>query len=343
MGTSTADGYAVALHDAFDEAADAAGHGQVDVDLAGRHLRLRFVGAELEQRLAPAFAHLGPPPAGSTPSLNIDALDRGAAPTPVPPPPWDLDRYGTRERIVGLDDDDLLARFDSGHGLLSTYRPGSGRATFVTGSADDVPRWVVRMPFRHLLGWWADEVGCTLVHAAAVGGNGACVLLPGASGSGKSTTALAAAEAGLDFLGDDLCLLDPTSPGGPTAHALFGWAKAEADAVERIPALGARIVATEEHQSLLRPPNLVRSARVVGIGLPHVAGGTTSSTRPATPAEALFALAPSTLVEGNGAGKGSFAILARLSRTLPAAHLDLGTDMGGVATAVADLAERWST
>src|SRR5690606_16873641 len=128
-----------------------------------------------------------------------------------------------------------------------------------------------------------------------------------------------------------------------TAHAAYGWAKAEADAVARLPSLAGRIVATEEHQSLLRPPNLATSARVVGIGLPRVAGGATTATRPATAAEALRALAPSTLVEPNGAGAGSFAILARLARSLPAAHLDLGTDMADVAAAVGDLVDRWTS
>ncbi len=45
------------------------------------------------------------------------------------------------------------------------------------------------------------------IHAAAVGRNGRCVLLPGASGSGKSTAAAALVAAGLDLLGDDTIVL----------------------------------------------------------------------------------------------------------------------------------------
>ncbi len=45
------------------------------------------------------------------------------------------------------------------------------------------------------------------IHAAAVGRNGRCVLLPGTSGSGKSTAAAALVAAGLHLLGDDTVVL----------------------------------------------------------------------------------------------------------------------------------------
>jgi hypothetical protein len=257
----------------------------------------------------------------------------------LPPPPWDLSSYGTRQRIVGLDETELRASYDAGHGLLSLQRPGSTRAAFVARDALDVPRWVARMPFRHLLGWWAGDVGLTFVHAAAVGRDGACVLLPGTSGSGKSTTALAADEAGLAFLADDLCLVDPAAG---TAHAPYRWAKAEANALARLPALAARVTETEAGQSMLRPANLVRAATIVGLALPTVTGEPETSVRPATPAEAMFALAPSTLLEGNGAGHGSLSMLASLARSAPAAHLDLGTDMAGVVAALHELLDRWA-
>jgi hypothetical protein len=45
------------------------------------------------------------------------------------------------------------------------------------------------------------------IHAAAVGRNGRCILLPGASSSGKSTAAAALVSAGLQLLGDDTVVL----------------------------------------------------------------------------------------------------------------------------------------
>jgi hypothetical protein len=331
--------YSDAVHDAFTAAAELVAVQQHDLELAGHAIRLRFAGPRLGQRLAPAFGHLAPTPAGTEPALVIEAWDRTAVPIAPPPPPWDLASYGTRDRIVGLDEAELRATYDAGHGLLSLHRPGSSRAAFVARDALAVPRWVTRMPFRHLLGWWAGDVGLTFVHAAAVGRDGACVLLPGTSGSGKSTTALAADEAGLAFLADDLCLLDP---GSRTAYAPYRWAKAEADALARLPALAARVTQTEAGQSMLQPANLVRAATVVGLALPTVTGEPATSVRRATPAEAMFALAPSTLVEGNGAGRASLSMLAALARTVPAAHLHVGTDMPGVVAALDGLLDRWA-
>jgi hypothetical protein len=332
--------YADAVHDAFDAASTKVPIRTHEVDLAGRAIRLRFAGDRLDARLAPAFGHLAAPAAGTEPALVIEAWDRSAHAVAPPAPPWDVTSYGTRERIVGIDPRELRASYDSGHGLLSLHRPGSSRAAFIARDAADVPRWVARMPFRYLLGWWAGDVGLTFVHAAAVGRDDVCVLLPGSSGSGKSTTALAADDAGLTFLADDLCLLDPAAR---TAHAPYRWAKAEADALALVPGLRSRITETEEGQSMLRPANLVRSARVVGLALPHVTGRTETSVRPARPAEAVFALGPSTLVEGNGAGHGSLAMLAALAKRVPAAHLDVGTDMGGVVAALDGLLERWAS
>lgn len=339
MAVATAS-YADAVHDAFDAASARVPIVSHDVDLAGHAIRLRFAGDQLDQRLAPAFGHLARPPAGTEPALTIDAWDRAAHPIGPPAPPWDVTSYGTRERILGIDADELRASYDAGHGLLSLHRPGSSRAAFIARDAQDVPRWVARMPFRYVLGWWAGDTGLTFVHAAAVGRDDACLLLPGSSGSGKSTTALAADDAGLTFLADDLCLLDAATR---TAYAPFRWAKAEADALELVPGLRSRITETEEGQSMLRPANLVRSARIVGLALPHVTGRTETSVRPAKPAEAVFALGPSTLVEGNGAGHGSLAMLASLAKHVPAAHVDVGTDMAGVVAALEGLLERWAS
>lgn len=316
--------YADALHADFDEAARTLGLRRAGFELAGHALHVEFAGDALADRLAPAFAHLAPADGATPPELTIQAWDRASAGRAAPAPPWDVTRYAPLQRVRGLDPHRLRASYDLGPGCLSLYRPRSGRAAFYAADAAAVPRWVARMPFRHLLGWWAEEVGLTFAHTAAVGRDGACLLLPGPSGSGKSTTALAAAEHGLDFLADDICLVDVDVL---RAHAPYGWAKAEADAVARIPSLAARIVDTEEGQSMLRPRHLVRSARIVGIALPRVTGRPRSAVRPATAGEAMFALGPSTLVEGNGAGQRSLARLAQLARAVPVVHLDLGVDM----------------
>ena len=52
-------------------------------------------------------------------------------------------------------------------------------------------------------------MGLVLLHAAAVGDADGVVLLVGNGGSGKSTTSVVCSQAGLGFLADDFCLLEP--------------------------------------------------------------------------------------------------------------------------------------
>jgi len=302
---------------------------QHDYQLAGRTFRLRFAGRALADRLAPAFGHLstGVAVADST-SLGIDAWDRLSTGVAAPRPPWTQADYLPRERINGFDD----LRYDIGNGLLSVGRPRGGILHAL--DADLIPPWVVRMPFRHLLGSWATGEGLALIHAAAVGVDGDCLLLPGTSGSGKSTTALTAAAHGLDFLADDLCLIDPT---GPTAHAPYALAKLEADAFDRLPTLRDAVLSTTAGQSLIAPPGLRKSARLVGIAVPRVTGMSASLWSQVTARDALRAMAPSTLIEGNGGSGATMRLMRELGETLPCFDLALGTDPIGVASALESL------
>ncbi|CAN5635280.1 hypothetical protein BH10ACT2_BH10ACT2_24790 [soil metagenome] len=318
--------FATEVAGAFTQAAQIAGLVQYDHQLAGRPLHLRFAGSELADRLAPAFAHL--PRGGVGDGLFIDAWDRMSTGVPAPRPPWAISDFLPRERIRGFDN----VRYDIGNGLLSVDRREGGLLHALDAAL--VPRWVVRMPFRHLLGSWATREKLALVHAAAVGVDGVCLLLPGTSGSGKSTTALTAAAHGLDFLADDLCLLDPS---GPTAYAPYALAKLEEDAFERLPSLRDSVLSTEDGQSMIAPPGLRTSSRLVGIAIPHVAGTVRTSWSRSTARAALHAMAPSTLIEGNGGSAATMQLMRELGEVLPCFDLALGTDPVGVAETLREL------
>lgn len=89
---------------------------------------------------------------------------------------------------------------------------------------DAVPLWVRIHRFRRLLHGWARGFGADRVHAGVVGIDGVGVLAAGPGGSGKSTTVLAAMQAGLLSAGDDYVLVDtaPQAGSSPAAHALYG-------------------------------------------------------------------------------------------------------------------------
>jgi len=62
-------------------------------------------------------------------------------------------------------------------------------------------------PIRTIVSWFLDIFSTELVHASTIGINGTGVMISGASGSGKSTTALYAATHGHQILGDDAVLV----------------------------------------------------------------------------------------------------------------------------------------
>ena len=115
--------------------------------------------------------------------------------------------------------------------------------------------------------------------AARVGGRDQrrAVVFAGTSGAGKSTTALACLAAGMEFIGDDACLVAPGT--GSTVHSVYGLAKLEPDAARRLPR--ARPFSTDgarDGQTLVDPGERMRlQAPLRAIFLPSVTGN--SATR----------------------------------------------------------------
>lgn len=92
--------------------------------------------------------------------------------------------------------------------------------------------------------------GWLMCHGSVVVPSGAtrAILLTGASGQGKSTTAAALVAAGGTLLADDLCRVENRLEGGPAAHPSAGYLKLWRDGVE---ALGwsARIAARDHYRA----------------------------------------------------------------------------------------------
>ena len=74
--------------------------------------------------------------------------------------------------------------------------------------------------------------------------------------------------------------------------------------------------------------------------VPHVTGTADTSLRPASPVEALRALAPSTLFQLAGSGASAFANMAAIVRRTRSYHLDVGTDLAQIPRAIQALLER---
>jgi hypothetical protein len=184
--------------------------------------------------------------------------------------------------------------------------------------------------------WWAAANGLRILHAGCVGTADGAALVVGRGGSGKSSTAVLAALAGLHFVSDDYCLFEGAPE--PVAHTLFGTAKLHVDHLDRFPRLsidavlrptepGEKAILLMEQAAPGRvaarlPIRSVLAARVTGVSRPELV--------PISAAEALRFLAPSTLMQLYRDDSSACGDLAALARRLPCWRLELGGGLDAV-------------
>src|SRR5690606_7936890 len=151
--------------------------------------------------------------------------------------------------------------------------------------------------------WWSGPQRLHVLHSGCVGTDDGAVLLAGRGGSGKSTTALLCLEAGLRYVSDDYCLLEPGSP--PVAHCLYNSGKLHRDHIGRFPALRARAVDPNPdkfekpvifvHQHY--PDQVAGRLPLRAVVLPQVTAQEETRWERISPGEALRGLAPSTIFQ----------------------------------------------
>ncbi|MDX1948590.1 MAG: hypothetical protein SFU86_24600 [Pirellulaceae bacterium] len=327
--------YFAYLRGNFAAVADRLGGTARDFSIAGRPVRVHLAGSEL-LHLARPLSHLASirddSPSGELP-LEIFAWESTASGLLPEPPSWDLRNLLPRGEIAGLSSAEFAVNFTSDHCLLAMFQRSTRRAIYWLPRAADLPYWETAAPFRTIFHWWGTTFGGQLVHAAAVGKCGRGVLLVGRGGSGKSTTALLAVEAGLDYVGDDYVLL--TSDPQPTAHSLYHSAKMHTAFLRAtVPHWQSRVAAEigPERKSLFflhesRPDQVIRQLSLQAILHPRVTTHSAASLQPARASAALLAAAPSTMYQLPDARQATLSFLADLTRRLPAHSLLLGKDL----------------
>ena len=224
--------YFARLADSFGEAGRSAGFVDREVTVAGRTLRLRFAGPALLAIMLPALAHLVTE--AETAEVTIGLWDAQSTGVSLPSYPWTSADWRPRGSIRGFDDERIRLHFDPGGGTLTMYDPDrSGTAIFAVASAEAIPWYERAAPLRPALHWLLSGGSRNLVHAGVVGRGDRGVLIGGASGSGKSTVAVACLEAGFDFLGDDYVLVSLEEE--PVAFSLYATAKLDPTSLAMMP------------------------------------------------------------------------------------------------------------
>src|SRR5262249_31012879 len=226
---------------------------------------------------------------------------------------------------------------------LSMLDTTANRALFWVRSSHEMPYFERAAPLRTILHLWFGRRGLQLTHAAAVGTESGGVILVGKAGAGKSTTALACLESGLGYAADDYCLIAPGAR--PTVHSIYGSAKTTADALARLPFLGSLVSNPRRpaHEKALHflherfAARLLPSFPLKAVLVPRVAAGAPAALKPVPAAEALLALAPSTILQLPGAGADALRAIGDVVRRVPCYRLDLGLDLARVPSMIAGL------
>jgi hypothetical protein len=339
------------MDDYFEESVRASEAVEANYSIAGSSVKIRCAGGSHSALLMKAFEHLRTGPARS--DLTISAWNYGSAEAGPFLEPQLARLYENWSAVCGPRGEWLEFQ---GAGVTAIYHPGpdvlslldreSGRAFYLLRNAGPLPFWELSSPFRHILHPWFSSRGLQYTHAGAVGGARGGVLFAGKGGSGKSTTTLLCSAAGMLYAGDDYCL---TSADDAHVYSLYNTAKLKGpEDLERVPEMRGRSFNEDsfEHGGIgkgtfnlmeLWPERMATGLPLRAILLPTVTGRVESRLEPCSAADALLALAPSTVAQLPFSGHADCDRLAALVDKLPCYRLHLGTDRGQIPVLLREL------
>ena len=230
-------------------------------------------------------------------------------------------------------------------GLELVCDPASGRAYCSIESATGQHLWLAsHVMFTLPLVEMLKRRGIFAVHAGAVAIDGRCILFPGITGSGKSTTSISLVRAGMSFLGDDTVFLR-SDPAGLRVLAFPDEIDITDKTARLFPELNAVIDAPRrdgwpKHQLL---PEVTYRSDVAWdcapavLAFPFLALGTPTSVEPMPQREALLELMPNVPVTDAPSSQAHLDSLADLVRGTRSYRLRLGSDLARLPDLVRDL------
>lgn len=330
------------LRQTFEEARAAIG-GAPDLwfRLAEATVRVRFAGATLAPLLTAPLAHLQTEPT-EDPALDLFVWDDASTGvvTPLPSRPPSLST--SDEGVFSYRHGEIEAAYEPSSTLLSAI-DHTTRCGFLR--VESPSRLSVRertSPFRTILSWWGARRGLQIVHASAVGTPMGGVLIVGRGGAGKSTTVLSCVGSGLGYAADDGCLVSDDDR--PIVYGMYATAKVERRRSSWFPRLETAIESAPEGmkgEAVLRLTEsftdvLIRSFPLRGILVADVRGAGVTTLEPCSRAEALQALAPSTIFQFPGVSSRVLARLTRIVRRTDCYRLALGLDVSRIPGVIID-------
>jgi hypothetical protein len=274
---------------------------------------------------------------------RITLIDASAAGLP-PPRPWWEEFYRPLEVESRFAGEGLRGSYFHDNRLWQFYDVKTRRGVALMRRAGDYPPWELSAPLRVFLHWIYAEACLRLVHAATLGTRGRGVLIAGRGGAGKSSTTLAGVAAGLDSVGDDYVLIEAGDD--VRAYSVYAVAKQDASGFARL-GLG-RLVADPgplnwqgKHEfGLALLGRTVQDLALTAILIPRIAHRGRTEIVPASPREAMLALAPSGIFQMPGEWLSGSRFYADLIRRLPSFRVELGTDGREIAESIGRFLDR---
>lgn len=315
----------------------------VTLCLAGRKVLVRVVGECLADNIRSAFAHLLVENLGGEPDLRIDC--------------WDVEASGVApdRRAAPAPDVAMMLKASVDGRYVGEYREHSSqwldrhekRILAYTESASRLNLDERARPFHKMISVWLGDQDVQFVHAGLIEFDGRGILFVGNGGAGKSTSSIACLLGGLGYLGDDFVALEECDEHF-VGHGLFASCLLDNHHIRRFPDLlpHARSAhhAHEDKMVLYLgeafASTMASRTHVEALVLPCVVAGEATRWRPASRAEALFALAPTSVMFLAKPNADAFQRLTRLVESIPCYWLELGPDVENIPRVVRDLAAR---
>lgn len=293
---------------------------------------VRCVGQGLAKALDRPFAHLRLDANTAPPEITIDLWDAVESGEEEPEDNRSLVRVGLGTPMRASRDGKVI--FHRTHRTATCLDRNARHIVGVANDASLLSLFETGRPLYVPLMLCFRDAQIQFLHAATVGLNGRAIVMPGQSGSGKSTTSLRCLEAGLDFLGDDYIGVTANEDGSYCGSGLFSSAYGDQNTLAMFPGLAKTAVPPkreDEDKAVMllaetHPEQLKAQAEVAAVVLPRVTQGEVTRLRPVSRGRALLSAAPSSIFQMLFPERAGFERIAAFIEAVDCYQLELGKD-----------------
>lgn len=320
---------------------------------ADRLTLIRIVGNKLADHITRPFSHLRVRETDEErPGFTIDLWDASETKISCPFDSADLEEHvqqSSRHVEFGFISASLDGRYISCQRprMLTVFDRLTQHVIACVSGTEGLHLYERGKPLHFPLLLWHQDRDMGVIHAGLVSKNNRGALFAGKGGTGKTTASLACLLNGFDFLGDDYIAIQALQDGSYLGHSVYGSTWIMDHHLTLLPLLTPHLIEAERpesEKSLVHlfgvfPEHLARMTPIQVIMLPRLVGGSVCRVRPASKGDALFALAPSSIIILPSSGTQSLSKLAQLVERVPSYWLEFGSSLEYIPSCVEELLE----